>query len=66
MRPSMGENVYTQVLNILDLVFEELAKENQATTDSEKAIVERNKMDCIFAFRRYYRTAKYDLTIHRG
>lgn len=62
----MAENYYTQTTEILNLVFKELADQEKATSEAERAIVERQKMKAIFGFREAYREAGYELAIRRG
>ena len=70
-RPAMAAekqaktNYYNDTIAVIGKVFDVLAIDHNATdTDTARwAIVEKQKMEAIFAFRKAYRTAQYDLTI---
>ena len=65
-RQMADTNVYNQTTNIIEEVFDVLGNELKVFTDKEKAILGKNRMNAIFAFRKYYRNAKYEIEIARG
>ena len=68
-RAGMGDNYYNDTLSLLAKVFDVRAAElgiPDRIEDPQRSIVEKQKMKAILAFREAYRTAEFDIHIHRG
>ena len=66
---TMADNFYNDTLSLLAKVFDAKAAELNVSNDphdSVRSIVEKQKMKAILAFREAYRTAEFDVHIHRG